>query len=594
MNQEHEVVVPDTNDKDRFRQVEPERMDSAEAPRTTDQVKSFYALPALLGLLWLGEGERTPQQRDAAEVALNEAFDQLNPATRSPRKRQVANMVTLGRATGLIVPTSVHFADFPFKAENETEAEWNRRWRAWQRKSPLPVFWRDLPAQSTFPASLGSIEDEVLSQLVMTWKELADIFSPAELRGVMPEPEKRNEQTTLVIHSNRRWLTYGVLEGEVSTHVLGPQQFTGHAKLDKVLRQIEHGMGRCAIRIWPGIPGDEDRPGQCWQGVLHHVTEIIPQIDRRMSESATASKFDTNPAMKGWFHDADESQSDARLIKEGDIIPLDPGDEQREKEDILPLHQPKFGEKGLSLGLEWLTRSGRITGAAEALEGTFGPSGQPAWSRQSSIDAAHSKFRNLTDGIVAMDIDVGDSILRAVAAHGMDVPLVRRKDNAVVKIEHKTALDYITRLEGDFNLSIPSNEIAMLQIGVGLMKDVLEGDLPGPSPEFFLAKMGVKQPFNEMQKTMEMRLLLSPGVRQVLEENFAQDLRIELSNSRSMSLAEVMAIQQELPPGFVQMLQGENGGNPRQGGPAQGGLRAQAPGSAQPGGPQPDGSVPLV
>ena len=304
----------------------------------------------------------------------------------------------IGRSAQLILPGDAYWWDTPrFRGEGyagETNVAYMKRLKQWKSKAPLPILWEDLPADATFPASLGRIDDEVLSTKVMTWHELLDVFEPEELGKLLPPVGERHQNVTVGVYANREWVAWSVLAQSRSGGILS---WRGSYP-DQIIRKIEHKMGRCPIRITSGLTGTWKSPGVFWKGLLYTVRDMIEQVDARFSEAATSSKFSAIPWLKYWRQTKDEDITpaavQAAIQKEmsGDVITLDPGDDQEGREDIEVLKFPPLGP-GIDLGQFQLDLIRRLTGATDAIEGLPGPSGgnlstsmssRPSWSSPGS------------------------------------------------------------------------------------------------------------------------------------------------------------------------------------------------------------------
>ena len=410
---EHKVTTPDTNDPKRKNRIEPERMSTGEAARVVDTITNFFVRFAPIGVMWLGKGE-SPAAHDNIEIALQEIRDQLNPVNDAPRATTVFQKVLLGRSAEIFLPGDKTWWDFPkFQQkgyEGETNEAFMEREKDWRRKAPVPIFWKALPAESTFPGSIGRIDEEVLSTVEMSWAELLYMFSRKELGNLLPDERREwNQKTTLGIFANRRHVSY---------IVLGVGTDKKDATEDRIIRSVEHKMGRCAIRILPGRTTPWKEPGKHWRSVLFPVLKLIEGLDKRMSEAATASKFSSLPVLKAKLNQSDEDNDFLDKVINGDIIELSAGGDGMPAEDIEALFMPPYGEKTIALAGFLQDRIERMTGASPAIEGSFGPSGQPAWSRSFSADLAKNFQAPLTDKIIAGDIDNMEMVMRAVASFG--------------------------------------------------------------------------------------------------------------------------------------------------------------------------------
>src|SRR3990172_578301 len=412
-----EDLVPqeDTAAKGRRRRITPERMTANELRREVDLIASLFPYPAEIGVQYIGEGSRSEAVAERVEVALNETIDQLNPPLDSPILRERASMCLLGRAARIIVPGHMYYWDFPYIKEDESLDEWTQRHGQWIGQAPLPVMWVDLPAESTFPPSFGRMEEELISWQTVNGYDLCSMFSPKELSGLVDyQSTDLGDEFTLIIYSNQAWLTYGILKGESSSF---PQD------MERIVRSIEHGLGVPVIQITPGATSHKKEPGKYWMGVSDASIALIKAANRRLSEAATASKFDSLPIFKMWLQEdnliGEGSNSDPTNMFQGDLWELRTGNsEGMEKENIEPLFTPRYGEKTLAIAQFALARAERNSGAVEALEGATGPSGEPAWSRNSIIEQSKMKQSRLSQAVAAADLNAADMISRSIVAFG--------------------------------------------------------------------------------------------------------------------------------------------------------------------------------
>ena len=603
-NSEHTIDVVDTEEEGRRRQIQPERMESREAARVVDLVRSLYTGPTELTTIWTGDRPRSPEKAEKAALALNEIINQLNPPTDSPLRRERYWMILMGRAARLIVPGDAYYWDFPTHQAGQTIDEWWETYNEWKRQAPIPLVWKDLLPTQTFPPTMGRTDDEVVSWLDLTRDELEEMFSPRELNDLEDIHPVEDDAYRLVIFSNRQWLGYSVLNNE-------------NTKGDLLLRTYKHGMGVPAIRILPGITSGRKQPGHYWLSILEHVLEMIPQIDRRLSEAATGSLFSKLPMFKMWLNGG-STASDLEQFFEGDMIPLQQqqGPEQP-REDIEPLFTPQFGAETQALAQFGLSRVERITGAVEALEGAFGPSGQPAWARNFSHDVAAAKFSDLTDAIVASDLDAAEMIMRAVVAFGEDVritghPQHQHKGVPRITLTVADAEHYRPLVKGRYRLKVPLNERADLNLMVDLLGRIKTDRLP-ISPPFIMSRLGqIDDPFRMYEDSLLWQFLQSDRVMEFQQQRLVEELGIGLAQSEGMGLEEFMKEAADWPPevraALLQEVLGPAAGvaPAGNGGPgggrgvgmsgglapdAQGAMRAGIPFSAAPGGPHP---APLV
>lgn len=545
------IVTANTQDRKRLRRVQPERMASREGARVVDRISSLFSHPSSIGLQYSGPGSRSAGATDKAERGINEAIDSLNPPHDSPILQDRWNTVALGRCARLIVPGGQYYDAFPEDREDESTDDWNARYDEWEHMGPIPVVWKSLPPESTFPASFGRLGAEHLCWLDMPAFELKDMFSADELSPYYAQNREKNygaEMVTLGIYANLDWLAYCLLPATQRGPTTRPAMTGGGV----MLRSIEHKMGIPPVRILPGVTGGRKQPGIYWRSILYNVRELIKATDRRLSEAATASKFDSLPLMKMWNQeeiDEDGAAANDRSWLEGDVIPLKPGQSDGlDKEDIQPVYQPNFGDKTLNL-VQWsLARIERMTGAVEALEGTFGPPGQPAWSRQHSVDQALRQLAPLTQAIVGQDLDAATTIIQALHVHGTNVTIKpkRGKPGPELTLKPDELVNYKPFLKAEYKAESATNRRADYDLGVSLMERVIRGGLAGPSPTRIMEEfMSIEQPVEEFKETMTWQFLLSPEIQAFMRKQLVTGAEADITADEGMGIEEIMKLVEE-------------------------------------------------
>ena len=238
-------------------------------------------------------------------------------------------------------------------------------------------------------------------------------------------------------------------------------------------------------------------------------------------------------------------------------------------------------------------------GIRDRLEGAFGPSGQAAWSRNFAVEIAKAKFSELTDAVVASDVDAADSIMRAIAAFGEIV-----KVPPGIFLDPKDMVNFRVALKGEYKLKVPVNKRADWDSGLSFMERSRQAGLP-LSPATIMGEfMDIQDPFREYEDTLVWDFLLSPQIKELYQNRLVKELEGELAEAEGMDIDEFLAATADWPEEARQaVLQevlgvaGPNGAAPPEGIPGVGGvnpetagaIRAEATGSVRPGGPNPDG-----
>lgn len=588
---EDRVPQENTAASERKRRIKPERMTANELRREVDLIVSLFPYPAEIGVQPVGEGSRSESAAEAVELGLNEAIDQLNPPLDSPLLAERWSMVLLGRSARLICPGDAYWWDFPYMQEGESLDAWTQRHERWASKGPLPVVWVDLPAESTFPPSFGRMNEELISWQKVSGYDLCAMFSPGELREVRSDEDLMGDEYMLVIYSNEQWLTYDVIPGVSERPDLTSQ---------RAIRVIEHGLGVPAIQICPGPVSGKKEPGKYWQGVSDSSIALIKAANRRLSEASTASKFDALPMFKEWMQEnpsvGEGANANPVQVLSGDIIPLKSGGDGLEKEDIEPLFVPQYGEKTLAIAQFALARAERNSGAVEALEGATGPSGEPAWSRNSIIEQSKMKHSRLAQAVSASDVAAADMISRCVQKFGEDVHLVgRRGKGPKVVLKPADLANYRVILKAEYKMQLPVSKRADIQLGVSVMAQCREAGLPISAAWVMENVMGITRPMEEFKRSVTWDLLLSDESKQFYRDLMRKEMEMDLADDEGMTIPELQALVQsgQIPPQVGAQLaqlaagQGQGGmnGNPLGN---RGDRRAGIPFSASPSGPQPE------
>ena len=585
---EDRVPQEDTQARGRRRKIQPERMTANELRREVDLITSLFPYPAEIGVQPIGEGSRGETIAERVEMALNEAIDQLNPPLDSPLMRERWQMCLLGRAARMIVPGHMYWWDFPYMSDGESLDDWDKRHGDWVQKAPLPVTWIDLPAESTFPPTLSRMDEELLSWQKVSGYDLCTMFSPKELGGLIEDnSEAYQSDYTLVIYSNQVWLCYAVMR-EYS------EQPT---ELDKIIRSQEHGLGTPAIQITPGVVSGRKEPGRYWQGVSDASIALIEAANRRLSEASTASKFDALPMFKSWAQEngifGEGANADNNINLSGDIIPLRPEMDGMGKEDIEPLFQPRYGEKTLAMAQFALARAERNSGAVEALEGATGPSGEPAWSRNSIIEQSKMKHSRLAQGVSAADVAAADQISRCIQAFGEDVYLTtQRGKGPKIVLRPDDLKDYRAVLKSEYKMKLPVSRRADIQLGVSVMEQAKRSGIP-ISPAWVMENvMDISQPMEEFKRSITWQLLQSEESMAFYKKLLVKESEMDLAQDEGMDMVELLELAEsgQLPPQIAEQLAGLATGGNQLGN--RGDRRAGVPFSTSPTGPQPQQEMP--
>lgn len=584
----HAVEHQDFDSPERRNRLKPERMSLAEAARTVDVLYNLHSVPPRIGFQWFGTGERSISKSDELEIAMGELIDQLNPPTDSPWGRQTKQLISLGREAGVYLGGHAWWSEkYPQKGEDESEVDFQKRTADWRRKAPVPILWRDLPAESTFPPSMGSLNDLALSVLKTTWYELADIFSEGELSGAIPEKKEHWFQPiNLAIYANRKWVTYGVIADEEGHRVgVGPFAFEfGGVKNTKILRSIEHHMNRCPIRILAGKTGTAKIPGEYWKSVLHDVRFMLPQLDRRASEAATASYMSVLPWLKFTANPSDDDDLAAKTKKllQQDLVMLENAADGNPAENLEAIHIPPFGKENAELiGLLRDTIRDQ-TGAHEALSGGALAASMPAWSLNQITEQAKSRLKELTTAVVAAHIDHAETLMAAVEAFGEPIELMRTDEKGgSVQLKPDELANWVPRLSGEFKIQAPVSKIAMIQTGIQAMVQIRQQQLPIDLFWIMENYLDIELPFEQFKHSEITRFLLSPEMANWRMKIMQEEADIEIAGDEGMSM-------EEFERGAAPQLAGRPGVNETvRGSAARSAGRAGAPLSAAPGGPTP-------
>lgn len=595
----HTVLVPDTRNKKRKLRTDPEKMTTGIGAHSLEVVSSLYVTPANVGVRHVGDTQVPGETAERVEVALAEARALLNPVTDSPRSREIKQMLAFGRRAQLIIPGHVAWFDAPrFQQgegnERETNVIFMQRRRDWRRVAPIPIFWQDLTPETTFPPSLGRLEDEILSTYTSSWNELLDQFTKDEIGEALPPAERRHELVTVAIYANRVWITWAVMADTSSggRSIRHPLRHPRGDFPDKIIREFKHGMGRNPIRIVAAKTGPMKEPGIYWRGILYGAREMIPQVDARFSEAATASHFTALPWLKYMRNrrgDETSSQAAANVqeMLAMDLAVLDAGGEGQPHEDLLPVHMPAHGDKSLLLGQFQLELIRRITGVTDAIEGLPGPAASTAWERNFTAELAKGFFKEITDNVVAGDVDTMEQISRAAQAWDEDIFLAQHSEGggAVVLVPEELR-QFETTFEGEYKLRLPANRRADLEQGISMMERVKASELPIDLFWIMEEFLDIEQPIQMFKQAVKSRFITSPRMWKWQEDKLLEEADVRLADEEGISLEQFEAqFADRVSPNSAQMIRtladptGElQGSNQAQRGPVTGGRS---------GGPQP-------
>lgn len=585
---EHKLNVIDTMAKGRKRKLQPERMVTEEASRIINLLRSFYVAPANASVRWHGEKPRAASVADDIEIAVNQAYDELNPMHDKPRKDVRFEQILLGHGAQLgPMPGGAYWWDFPGKASGETERQWEEKYEEWREAGPLPFCYVPLPADSTYPASLGLVNDLCISAMAVSYWDLREMFSPEELeRTVSGEELKVNETFTLVMASNREYLAYALAD-VAGKGFLGTNLFRG--KEDKLLRSVEHGMGRSVIRIPPGITRTKHRSadgyGYYWLPAIYHVADLIVQADRMLSVAATAAKQDALPTMKRFTSSDIDSEGAAgkmEWVQEGDIIDFPMNPEGRKLGDMEPMIQPQYGESTQALVAWLLGRTERLGGAGEVMEGMSAET--TAWATNQAIQLATSRHSELTDAMAAADMDDIEMIMRATEVHGHKIDL-RQAEGGNIALMPEQMANWRPAIKGEYKPRTPVNRIALLQTGVAMMQAAAQVGVPLPVDYIMEDVMDIEQPWEMYKRWVMWKAALDPRTYDRLYARRMDEADATLSAEEGISPEQMQQEydrmdpqqQQRAAPAYQALMRGAG--------------RAGAPFSSQPSGPQPTETI---
>lgn len=602
---EHLVAAPDLNKPERKRKFTVKRLTTSEVGRIIDLIWSLYSGVPALGVMNIGDTNRTEKQREDVSVALMEALDQLNPATDGPANRICGQIVALGRGAYVgPLSASAYYYDFPERTDGTTEKQWRDRLAAWRGGGPSgadQLLWLDLPPENTFPGSWGSLNEEVLSWTAMSYADLCEVFGDEALTAWKAEKaDQASEQYTLCVYSNRQYIAYHAVRNAVhGQRGIGPISWGGTKGHDALeLRVHHHGLGRSAVRIAGGKTGWRKEPGKFWMSGVFHALDLALAADRMLTAAGASAEYNLFPLLKRTrIHMLEEgAKGNNEDIFEGDIAEVWIDPESGKAEDIEPIYMPQAGEQNLQLLLTILERTARITGAAEVLEGVLGGAGETAWSRNIKIETAKGKLEPITQGVVAMWIDASANLMQSVGNFGETVELFH-KDQGKIALEPEMVDGLAPILKAEYKLKFPANKIADLQMMLEMMAQAMSANIP-IDPFWAMENFGgIERPMEHFENYIQHKALLDERVQRFLIDRRLQELQVELAEEEGLDPAQVLAdptIPEDVKAALLEMeaakqgAQQQNGAMPMNGGgPMQGAAQAGAPLSRRPGGPTP-------
>ena len=602
--QDFKILLPDTKNEKRRRQFDTERVKLAEATRIVDLISSFYVEPPYVGVRSSGQGPRGPTVSDDLELGLNEVVDQLNPpaAGMGPYQVGVEQQNLLGRKAEIILPGDKYWWDFPYRQAGELEDAWWDRYGDWERHAPIPILWQDLPAESTFPPSFGSMDEELLSTTEHTWAELKRIFSEKELSSVKRDDRATDyDSYTLATYSDKKYVVWAVLEGGEERNV-GPVSFGHRPTADSVVRALEHKMGRTAIRLLPGMTTGRKEPGKYWKSSLYAVVDLIAVAERMASLLFTSEKLRVLPTtiarLRNVNTDGEGAQARIQQMEESDIWALDIGDSDNKPETMEPFAQPTSAAEAASFLSSWLNRIGTISHTPPVLQGELRTSGT-AWEVNFTAETARGGLSGLTKAVGAAHLDSIEGIMRAVAAFGENVRLTRFEDDKMknIVLVPEQMEQYQAVLKGEFQAKVPMNERADFALFGQLAPVAQEFGIPS-IPWLAEKLLKIERPQHMFRDQLVWKIMTSEPIQNALGADILKEALVLVNEGEEMaepaaqqllaSLPEPLrsAVAQQLQMGGAQQAQaGPRGGNGIRSGDLQS-LRQSAT-TRQPGGPRP-------
>ncbi len=618
------VALPNTNDQSRTIRFEPERMHMGEAARIVSLAISPYSQPAVPSMQYTGSGTRGEKASDTNAKGFREIMERLNTPADAPRDAGVEQIVIYGRKTEMIIPGAVgreaaYWHDMPIRNKGEGIIEYEVRFQEWERHAPLPIAWINLPVESTFPPSFGSMDEEVLSTKQISWVELARIFSRDEIGDAWPKKhEDRYKLVTFGTYSNREVIVYILFEDKEGWGFGGLR--VGREKKNKRLREIEHKLGRCAIRVVNGMTNpSRPEPGFFWKGILFVVRDILDEIEELAGTARTASKMQTFPNWVAKLRNPDglSAQALADRIKFGDMFFLDPGDPRAgvPAETIDPLHVPIFGEREIQFLQLLLGRSELTSGTSHILQGEGGTPGEPAWSVNFKADLAGKQLGPLTNAIGASDRDSYEGMLRAVIAFGEPLTLVRFEEGrpSNIILDPDVLKDYKFALATEFTPQLPHDDRLDWEQGMNMMAQTKAMGSPIPSMKTIAQRFfGIKELFDEYQEGLKWQFITDPETQKVFRDAARKEAELDLAGDEGMGVDELLSspdVPDDLKQVILAWVQQQGGTAGGAGGPPspngggagaalgatganaqlQASLRASDTLGAAPGGPRPGG-----
>jgi hypothetical protein len=325
---------------------------------------------------------------------------------------------------------------------------------------------------------------------------------------------------------------------------------------------------------------------------------MIPQLDRRTSEAATASRLTVLPLLVFAANQAADDEPGARIkrLMEGDILEVSAGNPQdgMPPESLKALHVPPMGRENMALAELQRNAIRDLTGANEALTGGVQVASMPAWSLNQITEQAKSANKELALALIAARIDHTEMLMRCVEAFGELIELVRHDDKGgSLTLDPEDMSSFEPVLKGEYRLQTPVNQIAMIQTAISTMQAIAPGE-PLPIDLFYIMEefLNIEQPHDMMKRSEVTRFLLSPKMRAFREKILLEEADVDLADDEGMAVEEALLALGDDPQlaGVADAIRQKAGGG--LGGEARGAGRAGAPLSALPGGRQPQRVAP--
>lgn len=562
-DKENPVLVPYPTEDRKF-EPEIQRVGGSLAGWAIHRAAAFYPVLPKLSL----EPFRTRHsQRDAENVTsvLAESIDQLQEAAGGKVWNDVVfDTLWLGRGCDIVLAGGpAYWFEFPFMGENESLEEWHERHHDWRARAPLPLLWRHLPAESTWPSTLSRLDDEAICFLTLTAWDLLHHFERSKTEGTAAfqgaldsKRIKRSDEITLSIYTDKEYISFAVLDERLGGYSGIPILSDRKGLL---LQNYPHSQGSNPIRFVSGFTSSRKQPGRYWESMLFHTRSLLESLDSRMSEWATNSRRTGLAPWKMWLTSpfTEGSESDKRKFPEGGPWMFKMGSDGQ-KEDAIAAELPRQSETIPQLAQLTMQLFERITGLTAPLSGQGLTSVESAAQLRFASDLARELYFPVSASLTRHAKSIGERILEAAVAWNDDIvfQVHGEEGEKELTLTPEQAQGWRVRVTAKLEPQVLAAQTAQEGIGIqllGMPPEVRRMDDAYLLEHYFR----IEKPQEMIDRANVNAYERSPIVAEFIQRQAAIAAGAVLAQERAYSPEELQKIAAagELPQGLEQELQ---------------------------------------